>query len=44
MGLHCCRGGFVNPLVDAGADAEEEYAHGADGEAPVDGAAIGKIG
>ena len=42
--LHRGGGGAVDPLVDAGADAEEEDAGGADGERPVDGGAIAESG
>lgn len=43
-GLHRGDGSFVNPCIDAGTDAEEEDADGADGEAPVDSAAVGEEG
>ena len=43
MSLHHT-GGIGNPLVDAGADTEEQDADGADGKAPVDGAAMTESG
>lgn len=42
MPLHAC--GVGNPLVDAGANAEEDDADGADGQRGVDGLAVSKVG
>ena len=41
VALHTC--GLGNPLVDAGADAEEDDAHGADGQGGVDGSAVAEV-